>query len=278
VFVGRAKEGISLNKVMVGYDGWTNERTMINDAIPILADGIKWLGYSPERHWLWSVGWYTDLLSKYENFSTYDNQFSVRLMWVPLVSDSSGTLLHIGMNARNGKVDQGELSVRAKPEAFAAPFFVNTGVLPATTTRLFGPEVYYRPGNWLFGSEYYALIVNAEDEADPVFHGGDVFVSWNITGETRSYHTTNGFFRAVSPRTTVLQGGPGAWEAVLRFTYIDLDAEQVTGGKFWRITPMLNWHLTDNTRFEFVYGYGVLDRFDTTGRTHFLQSRVQMAF
>ena len=50
VFVGRAKEGISLNKVMVGYDGWTNERTMINDAIPILADGIKWLGYSPERH------------------------------------------------------------------------------------------------------------------------------------------------------------------------------------------------------------------------------------
>ena len=75
-----------------------------------------------------------------------------------------------------------------------------------------------------------------------------------------------------------VQGGPGAWEAVLRFTYIDLDAEQVTGGKFWRITPMLNWHLTDNTRFEFVYGYGVLDRFDTTGRTHFLQSRVQMAF
>src|SRR5689334_10389630 len=43
IFVGRTKEGFSLNKVMVGYAGWTMERTEANDAtIPILADGIKW--------------------------------------------------------------------------------------------------------------------------------------------------------------------------------------------------------------------------------------------
>ncbi len=41
-FIGRSKEGFSLNKVMVGYDGWTMERATISDAsIPILADGIK---------------------------------------------------------------------------------------------------------------------------------------------------------------------------------------------------------------------------------------------
>ncbi len=46
IFVGRTKEGFSLNKIMVGYAGWTMERSTINDAIiPILADGIKWLGY-----------------------------------------------------------------------------------------------------------------------------------------------------------------------------------------------------------------------------------------
>ena len=44
IFIGRTKEGFSLNKVMVGYAGWTAERATINDAtIPILADGIKWL-------------------------------------------------------------------------------------------------------------------------------------------------------------------------------------------------------------------------------------------
>jgi len=42
IFVGRTKEGMSTNKLMVGYQGWTNERATSNDAFnPILADGIK---------------------------------------------------------------------------------------------------------------------------------------------------------------------------------------------------------------------------------------------
>ena len=43
----------------------------------------------------------------------------------------------------------------------------------------------------------------------------------------------------------------------------------------WRLTPMVNWHLSDNVRFEFVYGYGILDPFDLEGRTQFFQSRLQ---
>src|SRR6478735_8076054 len=38
IFVGRTKEGFSLNKVMNGYAGWTMERQMALDAIPLLAD------------------------------------------------------------------------------------------------------------------------------------------------------------------------------------------------------------------------------------------------
>ena len=50
IFIGRTKEGFSLNKIMVGYAGWTMERATINDAmIPILADGIKWLGLCTEE-------------------------------------------------------------------------------------------------------------------------------------------------------------------------------------------------------------------------------------
>jgi phosphate-selective porin OprO/OprP len=48
-FVGRTKEGFSLNKVMNGYSGWALERQMAIDVIPILADGIKWLAYLPEK-------------------------------------------------------------------------------------------------------------------------------------------------------------------------------------------------------------------------------------
>jgi phosphate-selective porin OprO and OprP len=49
---------------MVGYAGWTMERATIGDAtIPILADGVKWLGYAPKAHLIWNLGFYVDWLS-----------------------------------------------------------------------------------------------------------------------------------------------------------------------------------------------------------------------
>ena len=279
LFVGRAKEGVSLNKVMTGYDGWTMERFTFTDAtVPLLADGVKWLGYHPSRHLLWNLGLFTDWLSEGQSFSSYDHQFTARIAWVPMVSDSTGTLLHIGVNARTGQANEGELQLRSRPEASDAPYFIDTGKFPAQSSRMGGVEAYYRPGPWLFGTEYYLQKVNSPETGDPMFHGGDIFAAWLITGETRSYNTVGGYFRAVSPARTVFEGGPGAWEALVRFSYSDLDDGTVRGGTFWRITPMVNWHLSDNARFEFAYGYGKLDRFDTSGATQFLQSRLQLQF
>ena len=73
----------------------------------------------------------------------------------------------------------------------------------------------------------------------------------------------------------MFSGGPGAWELVGRFSYSDLDDGPIRGGKFWRITPMVNWHMSDNIRLELVYGYSSLARFGTTGKTQFFQSRFQ---
>jgi phosphate-selective porin OprO/OprP len=64
-FIGRDKEGFSLNKVMVGYDGWTMERSTMSDAtIPLLADGFRWLGYSKRHGFLWNLGYFNDVASK----------------------------------------------------------------------------------------------------------------------------------------------------------------------------------------------------------------------
>ena len=72
LFIGRTKEGFSLNKVMTGYAGWTMERATIGDAtIPILADGVKWLGYAPKLGLLWNLGVYGDWLSKGQSFSRW---------------------------------------------------------------------------------------------------------------------------------------------------------------------------------------------------------------
>jgi phosphate-selective porin OprO/OprP len=277
IFVGRTKEGFSLNKVMVGYAGWTVERATITDAtIPILADGIKWLGYAPKKRLLWNIGFYGDWLSEGQTFSTYANQISGRLAWVAMTSDEGRKLVHVGINGRYGKPDDGVIRLRSRPESFLSPYFVDTESFAADSTTMTGVEAYYRPGPVLLGGEYFVQKAEAGDVGNPLFHGGDIALSWLVTGETRTYNTRGGFFNQVSPARTVFGGGPGAWEAVTRFSYINLDDKAVNGGTFWRITPMVNWHLSDHARVAVVYGYGSLERFGTTGRTHFFQSRLQL--
>jgi phosphate-selective porin OprO/OprP len=95
------------------------------------------------------------------------------------------------------------------------------------------------------------------------------------TGEIRTYNTRGGFFEQVSPTRTVFEGGPGAWELVTNFSYINLDSGSLQGGKFWRLTPMVNWYVSDNVRLEMTYGYGSLDRFGLVGKTQFFQTRLQ---
>jgi phosphate-selective porin OprO/OprP len=275
-FIGRAKEGFSLNKVMAGYDGWTMERMPITDAtVPLLADGIKWLGYVPSTHLFWNLGVFTDWLSTGQTFSSYNHQGVVRVGWLPKASDSVGTLLHLGLNFRAGSVHGDSLLLRSKPEAFNAPYFVTTGKFPASSAWEAGPEIYFRSGSLLMGSEYYWLKARSPETGNPWFYGGQFVLTWLTTGETRSYNLAGNYFEAVLPKKTVIQGGPGAWETVLSVTYGNLTNSTVQGGVFWRITPMINWYLTDNLRLEFAYGYGSLDRLGVLGRTMFFQSRMQ---
>ena len=278
VFVGRSKEGLSLNMVMVGYAGWTMERsTTVVATVPLLADGVKWLGYFPKQRITYNLGWYTDVLSEGQSFSSYDQQVVARVGWLPIL-EHNGTLLHVAVAERYGLVHNGTLRLRSRPEFNAAPYFVETPSFAAHDTRMTQAEVYYRPGPWLFGMEYFVQRVNATEVPDPLMHGGDAVVSRMITGETRKYNTAGGYFLAVSPARTVFEGGPGAWEALLRLSYIDLDDGSIQGGRFWRLTPMVNWYLTDHLRLEFAYGVGQLDRYGVVGKTQFFQSRLQFQF
>ena len=136
-FVGRSKEGFSLNKVMTGYDGWTMERSPINDAsIPILADGIKWLGYSPKHKFLWNAGYFNDVFSKDQSFSTYSSQVVARFAVLPILSDEKAEVLHLGVNFRWGRPEDNKIRLRSRPEAFPAPYFIDTGSFPSDATYM----------------------------------------------------------------------------------------------------------------------------------------------
>jgi phosphate-selective porin OprO/OprP len=169
-----------------------------------------------------------------------------------------------------------KLQLRSRPEANPAPYFIDTGKFRGQRHEN------DRAGNlfpaWLPPGGFRVLLSKGEcpDSGNPFFHGGDISVAWLPTGEIRSYNPKGGYFNGISPNRPVFDGGPGAWELVARFSYTDLDSGSLRGGKFWRFTPMVNWHLSDNIRLEMVYGFGSLDRFNITGKTHFFQTRLQL--
>lgn len=275
IFVGRTKEGTSLNKVMNGYAGWTLERQMALDVIPILADGVKWLGYLPKQGILWNVGAYGDALSKGQSFSTFQWQVATRLAWLPIYSKENQTLVHLGMSIRYGKPVDGQIRLKSRPEAFTAPFFIDTGTFASDHSTTIGWEAYYSRKSLLIGSEYYLHMFSSTEKDDPLFRGGEFVVSYILTGESHPYSTVSGIYSFVPVNKPVWKGGPGAIETLLRVSTLDLNGGLIKGGKFWRITPMVNWYLSPVVRFEVAYGYGNLDRYNLTGVTQFFQSRIQ---
>lgn len=275
-FIGRTKEGFSLNKVMVGYAGWTMERQMAIDVIPILADGVKWLGYLPKQRLLWNAGIYVDWLSHTQSFSTFKWQWAARAGWLPFFNESNNDVFHAAINYRYGEPVNGQIKLRSRPEVNAAPFFIDTGVFPSTHSNQWGLEMYYKAGPLMIGSEMYMHKFSSPETGDPVFYGGDVVVSYFLTGESRPYYTATAIFGFPPVARPIFKGGPGAWEVLFRASSLDLTDGTLKGGKFWRITPMINWYLTKDIRIALVYGYGVLDRYQLKGATHFFQSRIQL--
>jgi phosphate-selective porin OprO and OprP len=237
---------------------------------------VKWTGRVPSGRFVYNLGWYKDTRSENESFNKNDNQFAARGVWLPFAGTDRG-LLHLALEARYGESDDGQFRFRSKPESFPAQSYaIDTGTFPAGHSNTIGVEAYYQPGPLTVGMEYYFNKVSSEETGDPLFHGGEVLAAYLLTGETRPYNAKGAFFGAVSPARPVFSGGPGAWEVVLRFSYADLDDGSIQGGTFWRITPMVNWHLSDNVRFELAYGYGMLDRFGLNGRLQVFQTRLQL--
>jgi phosphate-selective porin OprO and OprP len=276
LFIGRTKEGYSMEKVMNGYCTWADERQMALDVIPIFADGIKYFGYLQKSRIFWNVGLYNDYLSKGLGFSTYEWQYDARIGCLPIYDKEKDKLLHVAVNYRHGKTLDGKIALKSRPESNPAPQIINTGSFASDYSDHYGAEIYYSTGRLFLGSEVMVHQFNSSATDDHQFIGGDAFVTWFFTNSSHPYNTTGSVYGFVPVKKSVFKGGWGEWEGVLRFSSFDLNDGSVKGGKFWRITPMLNWYMSKALRMEFVYGYGVLDRYNLTGAVQIFQTRLQL--
>ena len=276
IFIGRTKEGFSMIKVMNGHSGVTNERQMALDPVPILADGIKWFGYLKKSRVFWNIGYFNDLTSKGQSFSTFEWQYVARVGWMPVNKPASNTAMHFAVNFRYAKPLDDAFTIKSRPESNPTPQLINTGKFAAERSNSLGYEIYYSRNRFMIGSEAMMHNFSVDKGEDHSFYGGDVIVSYLFGNGSRPYNTTGSVFGFVKVNKSIFKGGMGVIEAVVRASTFNLNDGSIKGGQMWRLTPMVNWYLSKVLRWELVYGYGVLDRFGLKGHVNFFETRFQV--
>ena len=95
---------------------------------------------------------------------------------------------------------------------------------------------------------------------------------------------SEGRFGRLKPRKDfdLRKGGPGAWQAGVRYSRLDLNDSDIQGGELDNVTLGINWHWSSNIRLMFNYVMVDLDRiFDgrsTDADATYTMLRFQMAF
>jgi phosphate-selective porin OprO/OprP len=172
--------------------------------------------------------------------------------------------------------------LRDRPELRVdADRLIDTGDVAIDNANTFGIELAGRWKNFAVQAEHFWYKLGRRNIGGPAlsdvdFKGWYVQGAWVITGEPQRYRVDRGAFQSPQPRANFKAGGdPGAWEAVARYSVVDLDdapatgaitaAQGIRGGEQKIITLGVNWYLNRNVRFMFNWLNVDVDRLNTAG-------------
>jgi phosphate-selective porin OprO/OprP len=279
--VGHFREPFSMDALTGGNDLTFMERSLIHDAfVPFRNMGVMAQRNLADDSMTFAAGGFrgnSNAVGADADDGSY--AFTTRTTWNPWYLMDGVYALHFGgnysirnpsvLNALGTPVTTGGASrviFRTRPEIrINAPNFVNTGVIDADLLNLFGAELGFGSGPFLMQAEYVAAVVSPTAGA-PVagdsFHGFYIQASYFLTGENRPYNRGTGVFGEAKPYENFFcrddcdggrVRGSGAWEAGIRYSWIDLNDGTVQGGELSDITFGLNWHLNPASRFMFNY-------------------------
>jgi phosphate-selective porin OprO/OprP len=272
--LGYMKEPISMQRIMPGAYLLGIERPMNLDALlPARNIGIQWYNSFFNKRTTLAAGWFNNWLQSGVAFKDNSNQFIGRFTVLPLAGAKNPHIVHLGISYRYSTFKVGGRA-KATPEAFFSSNYVDTGVFSGESTTVLGLEGSWKYRQFWVNSEYVGANIKSKSVNDPFFSGFHVGAAWALTGEERPYIPDTGLFAPIVPRRNVHTGGTGAIELMARYTKIDLDSGNINGGAMNRWSLGFNWYPTLLSRFSVHYGYVTLNRFNLSGKTHILQTRL----
>ncbi|HKE94749.1 MAG TPA: porin [Povalibacter sp.] len=234
--------------------------------------GVSWSGGFSRRA-TWSVGWFNDAPVSGESFSDNGSDVAARVTALPILEDDGARYLHLAASARYYAGDKNNLRFKGRPESNVADNFVDTGNIPGDHAWLMGLEALWADHYYSVLAEYVHAWVRSAPTDNPQFNGYYITASFVPNGLPRPYDTKAAYARRV-PVTEAW----GSLEFVLRYGHLDLDDAQVRGGTLDKWFAGINWWATKRWKASIGYGDADLDRFDVTGNTRILLTRIQWIY
>ena len=290
-YLGTLRVGAFIPAMSLEASGSSRDATFMEWGTPIqgLAPRIS-AGWQLRRPYLgeratWSIGQFAQSLGTDVGDATRDFYRAIaRFTWLPIYETLPETrvprrLLHLGLNLNYLYSGNATIRYRSRPESNTAPFLADTGEVPASGMSSFGLEASWVDGPWSFQTEYLNNFIS--ESGLQSFYGVYAYGSYFWTGESRRYDTGRGVFGRLIPNRNFSfgeDGGSGALETALRFSYLDLDSGPVRGGKLATVTAGLNWYPIPNTKFRFNYVYAHAEGGPRPGDLNILQTRIEFDF
>jgi phosphate-selective porin OprO/OprP len=275
--VGHFKEPYSLEELTSSKYIPFMERSLPNLFSPGRNSGVMLHNHAFDKRMTWAVGGFrdTDDFAESDDSEGSDDAYHVtaRLTGLPWYADEGERLLHVGLSYSHKFREDDSVRFRQRPEQHMLDRFVDTGSILTDGVDLVTPELALVCGPFSLQGEYTkAFVEGSSFDFDSYY----VQASYFLTGEHRKYKQTAGAFSRVSPREDFdMKGGLGAWEVGVRYSWVDLDDNIVSGGELDDITVGLNWHLNPNVRVMLNY---VRADLDGVGDADIFQTRFQVDF
>ncbi|MFK5950166.1 MAG: porin [Methylococcales bacterium] len=246
--LGNFQESFSLEEMNSSNAITFMERSLANTFAPSYR-----LGFGASGHgdfWGLSTGIFADTLSSSKG-NDIGNGWAVasRATLAPLLFENK--FLHLGVSSEYRQTGtRNRIRLRTRPESgVTKSYLINTNYINNVDhTWLIGTELAAAYGPISLQGEYIHNKVFRTVGTNLDFYGAYVQGSWILTGESRPYNAKQGIFTKLTPLHNY-----GAWELALRYSTLNLDNNDITGGKEDNFTLGLNWYANYNVRFMLNY-------------------------
>ncbi|MFQ5415850.1 MAG: OprO/OprP family phosphate-selective porin [Myxococcota bacterium] len=245
VKVGHFKEPFSLDNMTSSKYVTFMERSLPHVFIPGRNTGIQVGGPVHDQRMTWHAGAFRQTDS-FANAVGDDDAWDLttRVTGLPLYEDGGRNLVHVGGSYSHQFRHNMPVRYKQRPAAHLAPFLWDTGAIDGDDVDLMGLEFAWIHGPLSLQSEYMHAFVDVPGTTRD-FWGVYAQASYFLTGENRKYNPAAGAFVRVTPRENFnpAEGTWGAFEVGARYSRLDLEDSNLSGGRGDEVTVGLNWHL-----------------------------------